>query len=236
MGKFNDRKKFGGGRSFGGGGRSFGGGAPRRGPFGSGFGGGRPQMHKATCSECGKECELPFRPTGDRPVFCSTCFDKQGGGSERPDRFGRGRGERSDSRPRHEDRGGMHDAVCGKCGAKCQVPFRPTPGKEVLCDDCFGKSGKGGKDNGELMAEIKGLHVKIDRLMKLLAPADKTVKSEVYPVKSGKAGLPKAEFNGVKKSAKVKKETKKAKPSTERSSSTGVKKVAPKKVVAKKKK
>jgi len=234
MGKFNDRKKFGGGRSFGGGGRSFGGG--NRGGFGSGrsgFGGrdgGRPQMHKATCSECGKECELPFRPTGDRPVFCSTCFDKQGGGNERPSRFGGERRDRSE-RPRHEDRGGMHDAVCGKCGAKCQVPFRPTPGKEVLCDDCFGKSGKGGKDNGELMVELKGLHVKLDRLMKLLAPADKTVKSEVYPVKSGKAGLPKAEFNGVKKEIAAPKKNVEVKKEVK-----AVKKVVAKKVVAKKKK
>jgi CxxC-x17-CxxC domain-containing protein len=48
---------------------------------GRGFGGGhgdRPkQMHPATCSKCGQECEVPFRPTGDRPVFCSTCFKTQ---------------------------------------------------------------------------------------------------------------------------------------------------------------
>lgn len=29
---------------------------------------------RAVCSECGKECELPFRPTGDRPVYCRDCF------------------------------------------------------------------------------------------------------------------------------------------------------------------
>lgn len=34
-------------------------------------------LHKATCSECGKECEVPFRPTGDRPIFCSDCFAKK---------------------------------------------------------------------------------------------------------------------------------------------------------------
>lgn len=223
MGKFNDRKKFGGGRSFGGGGRSFGGGG-NRGGFGGGRGGfggrdgGRPQMHQATCSECGKECEIPFKPTGSRPVFCSTCFEKQGGGSDRPSRgsFGGGdRGERRE-RPRFEDRGGMHDAVCAKCGEKCQVPFKPTPGKEVLCDACFSKGGKGGRDNGELLAEIKGLHVKIDRLMKLLAPnapVEKTVKPEV-----------KKEIAAPKKVVEVKKEVK------------AVKKVAPKKALGKKKK
>jgi len=29
---------------------------------------------KAVCAKCGKECELPFRPTGDRPVYCKDCF------------------------------------------------------------------------------------------------------------------------------------------------------------------
>ena len=31
---------------------------------------------KAVCSQCKNECELPFKPTGDRPVFCSECFAK----------------------------------------------------------------------------------------------------------------------------------------------------------------
>jgi CxxC-x17-CxxC domain-containing protein len=41
-----------------------------------GFGGQR-EMHKATCSECGKECEVPFKPSGDRPVYCKECFMKK---------------------------------------------------------------------------------------------------------------------------------------------------------------
>lgn len=36
-------------------------------------------MHKAICDECGRECEVPFRPSGDRPVYCSNCFEKQSG-------------------------------------------------------------------------------------------------------------------------------------------------------------
>ncbi|MCJ7634708.1 hypothetical protein MUP77_20245 [Candidatus Bathyarchaeota archaeon] len=31
-------------------------------------------MHKSVCAECGKECEVPFEPTGDRPVYCSECW------------------------------------------------------------------------------------------------------------------------------------------------------------------
>jgi CxxC-x17-CxxC domain-containing protein len=46
-------------------------------------------MFTATCSRCGKECRLPFRPTGARPVFCSDCFqqnrESSGGGDSRGD-------------------------------------------------------------------------------------------------------------------------------------------------------
>lgn len=59
------RNKFGGG-----------GGKPR---FQSGDRDQRPRLHPATCSQCGKACEVPFRPTGERPVFCRDCFAKQGG-------------------------------------------------------------------------------------------------------------------------------------------------------------
>lgn len=34
----------------------------------------RPTMHSAICSECGKTCEVPFRPTGEKPVYCRECF------------------------------------------------------------------------------------------------------------------------------------------------------------------
>lgn len=64
-------------------------------------GGDRP-MFKAVCAECGKECEVPFRPSGDRPVFCSNCFEQKRGGSDsrRPDdrNFSRSRFE-GDSNP-----------------------------------------------------------------------------------------------------------------------------------------
>ncbi|PIO03359.1 DNA-directed RNA polymerase [Candidatus Woesearchaeota archaeon CG08_land_8_20_14_0_20_47_9] len=35
------------------------------------------EMHKAICSECGKECEVPFKPTEGKPVFCRECFQKR---------------------------------------------------------------------------------------------------------------------------------------------------------------
>ena len=32
---------------------------------------------KVICSDCRKECEVPFKPSGDRPVYCKECFAKR---------------------------------------------------------------------------------------------------------------------------------------------------------------
>jgi len=32
------------------------------------------EMHVAVCAECGGEARVPFKPRGDRPVYCSSCF------------------------------------------------------------------------------------------------------------------------------------------------------------------
>ncbi len=51
------------------------GGGPRR-PFAHQAGGsaGPREMFSAPCAECGREARLPFKPRGDRPVYCSDCF------------------------------------------------------------------------------------------------------------------------------------------------------------------
>ena len=43
---------------------------------GGGYGGSRGprEMFTATCSSCGKEASVPFRPTSGKPVYCSDCF------------------------------------------------------------------------------------------------------------------------------------------------------------------
>ena len=42
---------------------------------GSGYGGGAREMFTATCSQCGQEARVPFQPRGDKPVYCSSCFE-----------------------------------------------------------------------------------------------------------------------------------------------------------------
>jgi CxxC-x17-CxxC domain-containing protein len=34
------------------------------------------EMHQVTCAECGVQTMVPFLPRQDRPVYCSTCFDR----------------------------------------------------------------------------------------------------------------------------------------------------------------
>lgn len=34
------------------------------------------QMYDVICADCGAACQVPFQPRGDRPVYCSDCFEK----------------------------------------------------------------------------------------------------------------------------------------------------------------
>lgn len=56
---------YGGGSSYDGGGSSYGGAPPRE-----------REMHTVTCAACSVETQVPFKPRGDRPVYCRSCFQK----------------------------------------------------------------------------------------------------------------------------------------------------------------
>lgn len=88
MGDFR-KPRFGGGNRDGGRG-GFGGGS--RPSFGE-----RKELFQATCSQCHKECEVPFRPNGKKPVFCKDCFVRPEG--DAPRSF-----ERRDAAPRFDRR------------------------------------------------------------------------------------------------------------------------------------
>jgi len=34
------------------------------------------EMHKAVCADCGKECEVPFKPIEGKSVYCRDCYRK----------------------------------------------------------------------------------------------------------------------------------------------------------------
>jgi len=41
--------------------------------------GGERQLFSAVCSACGKETQVPFKPTPGKPVYCRDCYQKRGG-------------------------------------------------------------------------------------------------------------------------------------------------------------
>lgn len=129
------------------------------------------EMFKATCSTCGRPCEVPFRPRG--PVECSDCFEKSGNGERsdrRPSRF-------DDRRSNREDRP-MFDAVCSSCGNPCKLPFEPRTAKPVYCSKCFDKphdddarrpdNFRAEKSQKTITSEqFEQLNAKMDKLLKL---------------------------------------------------------------------
>ncbi len=89
-----------------------------------------------------------------------------------------GRGGFGRDRPRAE----MHDATCDKCKKACQVPFRPSGDKPVLCSDCFRSQGNthegfgssprsmnsGSSSSGISSEQFKELNTKVDKILEIL--------------------------------------------------------------------
>ncbi|HCC23102.1 TPA: hypothetical protein DF272_02895 [Candidatus Falkowbacteria bacterium] len=167
------------------GGRSFGGDRDRgfgRKPFGDSQG----ARHQATCSECGQTCDLPFIPTGDRPVYCSDCFAQQK--ASNPSRYER------DSRPRPD--------------------FNDRPRFERRDNrDNGGQRSSGSSNNNELKTQLEQLNNKLDRVLNALLDGKekknsvepKETKIDAEPKKKAEA---KAKKTVAKKPAVKKKKTK----------------------------
>ena len=177
----------------------------------------RPMMFDAICAKCGTNCQVPFKPNGRKEVFCSKCFEMQGGGS-RESSYGESRAPRMFDK---RDGGGsnfsdrqMFSATCDQCGEHCQVPFRPTQGKPVLCSNCFAeKNGDRGsrtnvstftpRDNG---LDLEAINMKLDKIIKLLTPEAPKEASEALTEKI----LEKIELTSRKKIVTGKKKAKTA--------------------------
>lgn len=242
------------------GGSSFGRGNDRRRDSGGRGGDFRPEMHRATCAECGASCEVPFKPSGGKPVYCSSCFStKEGSAPRRSDdrggsrsMFGSDRGERR-----------MFQVVCDECGKDCEVPFKPSDDKPVYCDECFGKSSSPGRSDSKrfeprreepkrsasdnsINKQFEALNNRFDKLMSILAPKDKTIKlapqdkPEAKKEEAKKEEIKKEETKVVTKKdlkKEAKKEVKKvvsAKPEKKEAKKSVKKSVAPKAKVTKK--
>lgn len=206
----------------------------RRGDFG-----GRPEMHRAVCAECGANCEVPFRPTGDKPVYCSDCFaNKEGGDSRRSNNRDSSRSSFGD-RDRDRERK-MFKVVCDECGKNCEVPFKPSPDKPVYCDECFGKgnsSKKSSGNNNSLDKQFEALNNKLDKLISILTPKNNVIKlSSEKKEENKKEEVKKIEVKKADKKDLVKKEVKKvvSKPVKKESKKVSTPKVKAVKKVSKK--
>lgn len=80
-------------------------------------------------------------------------------GSRRPGNFNR----------KSFDNVEMTEVICDSCKNKCEVPFKPTPGKPVYCDDCFKKESKSRPSSSNNYSEefIK-INQKLDKIMEKL--------------------------------------------------------------------
>lgn len=129
----------------------------------------RGMMYDAVCDECGVDCQVPFSPSGVKPVYCSRCYEKMNGGgnSRRNDRGGRrdyGRGRDRGGR-RDNDRK-MYDIVCDDCGKHDSVPFRPSNDKPIYCSDCFDLHKDDNKGGSKV--DLTEVNEKLDRILELL--------------------------------------------------------------------
>jgi len=146
--------------------------------FSSGGNRERSIMYKTICSECGKSCEVPFKPTNTKPVYCNNCFShkKPDEGYSNNRSFGNNRSSSYEEKQ-------LFTATCSNCGRSCEVPFRPSGNKPVYCSNCFERKDENvkGNDNNEIIEEIQGqmeiLEEKLDRIIALLeAPKKKETK------------------------------------------------------------
>lgn len=62
------------------------------------------QMFSAICDDCGEECEVPFKPSLNKPIFCNSCFSE-----DMP---------RKESRPSSKPSMGSNDGQLDKLGSK----------------------------------------------------------------------------------------------------------------------
>lgn len=106
--------------------------------------------HRATCSDCGRPCQVPFKPNKEKPVYCDDCYVPGGMDGGR------------DSRK-------MYKATCTGCKQKCEVPFKPSKGKEIYCKNCFGKESSFTSHKGNNSSDKHDeINAKLDKIIALL--------------------------------------------------------------------
>lgn len=102
------------------------------------------ELYPATCATCGKACEVPFRPTGERPVYCRDCF----GGNKNP---APAQNSRNDFRPRE-------NAPMAPAPFRAPAPAPAVPDKRI----------------GEIKAQLDLINAKLERIVEMIATPNVT--------------------------------------------------------------
>jgi CxxC-x17-CxxC domain-containing protein len=197
----------------------------------------KPRMHTAVCDQCGNGCEVPFEPTGDKPVYCSACFGERGGNSRtsKPrDRYE----SRAPRFSRNDNNSTMHKAVCDECGKDCEVPFMPSSDKPIYCRDCFGSKGGGRKSDSpktDLKMEIDQINAKLSQILGILGSSDKKNSPKTITAKSEEKSSELLTEKSTKPKKIASKKIEKKKPAKLKKEVKTKAKTAEKKTVAKKK-
>ena len=85
------------------------------------------------------------------------------------DRFGRRDSNRLERGPRQSFDRQLHRVTCDKCGESCEVPFKPTEGKPVYCNDCFRKKDNSSSSgSNQFREEIEQINQKLDKILEIL--------------------------------------------------------------------
>lgn len=170
------------------------------------------QMFSAKCSDCGKNCEVPFRPTNGKPVRCTDCFS-----ASRENEFDGGRPSFNDRAPRREFNND-------------RPAFRPQLDRPAFAPANTGSS----DDTKKTLAEIS---TKLDRLVTAIESMTSSTKS-VASTKTAETVAPKTEAKAEGKKVAAKKVEVKKSPATvvaKVAPKAAEKKAAPAKKVAAKK-
>lgn len=155
------------------------------GKFGGGKPGGQPaEMFKAECSTCHKTCSLPFKPSTDKPVYCSDCFAKKNADREREEGRSSNSGRNENKAPRSE-RSPRHDRP------------QAQPNYELTA----------------MKRQLETIEARLNRILDIINPplppakANRAPEVEMVAVAQvpAKKATPKSEKSVVKKSAPTKK-------------------------------
>ncbi len=160
-------------------------------------------MFPAVCDDCGDDCQVPFRPSTDKPIYCSRCFEKRGNGRDMDMNDNRGRDDRGRDRERDENRGRDRDM-----GER-------RPPKDPMIEDINTKL-NALKDSintrlnvlegiNTRLSALEELDTKVNQIMALLESKKTTKKEKVVKEPEAKEEVPTVKAKKAPKEKKVQK-------------------------------